>query len=172
MLRIDLKAAGIPYRDEAGHYFDFHALRGQFITDLGGNGVGLQEAQKLARHSDPRLTANHYTHLSISDLSAAVSRLPGLTIAKTEAVTATGTDGGQNLVAGLVAGVGDSSCNSVRTIENGPASASKDGRSEKPLQMQGYEADCDRMSHDESERRRPDSNRRWRRMTPLPSRGE
>ena len=27
MLRVDLEAAGIPYRDEAGQVADFHALR-------------------------------------------------------------------------------------------------------------------------------------------------
>jgi integrase len=32
MLRIDLQAAGIPYRDEAGLVFDFHALRCQCAT--------------------------------------------------------------------------------------------------------------------------------------------
>lgn len=60
------------YRDSAGHVFDFHALRGQFITFLARAGVGLTTAQKLARHSTPTLTANVYTHLGLSDLAAAV----------------------------------------------------------------------------------------------------
>ena len=29
MLRADLAGAGIDYQDEAGRYFDFHALRGE-----------------------------------------------------------------------------------------------------------------------------------------------
>jgi hypothetical protein len=54
--------------------------------------VSLQDAQKLARHSDPRLTANHYTHLSVSDLSQSVGQLPSIPKPKKKA-KATGTDG-------------------------------------------------------------------------------
>src|SRR5205085_863821 len=39
MLRVDLETAGIPYRDDAGRVFDFHATRGQFITRLAKSGV-------------------------------------------------------------------------------------------------------------------------------------
>jgi integrase len=39
MLRRDLEAAGIPYRDASGRLFDFHALRGQFITSLALRGA-------------------------------------------------------------------------------------------------------------------------------------
>ena len=97
MLKRDLKAAKIPYIDEAGRVFDFHALRGQFVTELGRQGVTLQEAQKLARHSDPKLTANYYTHLSMSDLASAVDNLPTLKEEEEHeqetALQATGTDG-------------------------------------------------------------------------------
>ena len=70
------------------------ALRGQFITQLGRSGVSLVEAQKLARHCDPKLTANHYTHLSLHDLASAVSRLvaPRTTDRGREAMRATGSD--------------------------------------------------------------------------------
>jgi hypothetical protein len=34
MLRVDLEAAGIPYRDTAGRVVDFHALRASYITYL------------------------------------------------------------------------------------------------------------------------------------------
>lgn len=76
MLRIDLKAAGIPYRDQRGRVFDFHALRGQFITALARAGVSLVVAQKLARHSTPTLTSNYYTHLEQKDLAEGVAKLP------------------------------------------------------------------------------------------------
>jgi len=92
MLRDDLNAVNIPYFDEADRVFDFHALRGQYVTDLARSGVSQQEAQKLARHSDPRLTAKHYTHLSVTDLSAANSKLPTLPTSSTDAKRATGTD--------------------------------------------------------------------------------
>jgi integrase len=77
VLRGDLKAAGIPYRDAAGEVFDFHALRGQYITMLiaAGNSSGV--VQKLAGHSDPRLTAR-YTRLRSPELAAAVDKLPSL----------------------------------------------------------------------------------------------
>jgi hypothetical protein len=42
-------------------------------------------AQKLARHSDPRLTANVYTCLGLDDLSRALERLPPLPGAAPEA---------------------------------------------------------------------------------------
>ncbi len=61
MIEEDLAAAGLPYRDAAGEVFDFHALRAQYITMLAQAGVSLAEAQKLARHSTPNLTANTYT---------------------------------------------------------------------------------------------------------------
>ena len=78
MLRHDLQAAGIPYIDEAGAVFDFHSLRGQFITSLARGGVPLVAASKLARHGDPSLTANFYTHLAVTDLAGAVDKLPGI----------------------------------------------------------------------------------------------
>jgi integrase len=49
MLRLDLAEAGIPYRDEAGRVFDFHATRGQFISELARQGVHPKTAQVLAR---------------------------------------------------------------------------------------------------------------------------
>lgn len=75
MLRGDLKAAGIPYRDERGRVFDFHALRMTFITNLALAGVPLVHAQRLARHSTPALTSNFYTSLEIVDLARAAEKL-------------------------------------------------------------------------------------------------
>jgi hypothetical protein len=34
MLRVDLAAAGIPYKDARGRVFDFHAQRRHFISDV------------------------------------------------------------------------------------------------------------------------------------------
>lgn len=65
----------LEFADHDGRVFDFHSLRGQFITDLGRAGVPLTTAQKLARHSDPNLTANLYTHLQSADLASAVGQL-------------------------------------------------------------------------------------------------
>jgi hypothetical protein len=76
MLQADLKAAGIPYVDRRGETFDFHALRGQFVTEMDRAGVSLVKAQRLARHSSPNLTANLYTRLRIDDLKPEVDKLP------------------------------------------------------------------------------------------------
>ncbi len=78
MVRIDLEATGIPYRDEAGRYFDFHSIRGQFINSLTTGGIHPKVAQVLARHSTITLTMDHYTHLDVMDLAGALDKLPGL----------------------------------------------------------------------------------------------
>jgi len=77
MLRHDLAAAGIPFKDAAGDVFDFHALRGQFVTELARSGVPLTAAQALADHSSPSLTSNVYTKWS-RELAGEVAKLPGL----------------------------------------------------------------------------------------------
>jgi hypothetical protein len=93
MLRHDLDAAEIPYRDGAGKVFDFHALRHQFISMLARSGVHPKTAQELARHSTITLTMDHYTHVGIRDLSAALTSVPGLPTTTTATMQATGTEG-------------------------------------------------------------------------------
>jgi integrase len=78
MLQADLAAAGVPYKDEAGRAFDFHALRGQFISNLAAGGVHPKVAQVLARHSTITLTMDYYTHLDVLDVAGALDRLPGM----------------------------------------------------------------------------------------------
>ncbi len=80
VLRVDLAAAGIPYRDDAGRVVDLHALRHTFITNLARAGVPPQIAQRLARHSDVRLTLGVYSHLGLVDLAGALAKLPGLDV--------------------------------------------------------------------------------------------
>ncbi len=91
IIRSDLEAAGVPYGDDAGRVFDFHALRHQFISMLAAAGVHPKEAQELARHSDINLTLSRYTHVGLRDTAAAVGRLPS--IATPQAAKATGTAG-------------------------------------------------------------------------------
>jgi integrase len=78
MVRIDLEAAGIPFRDDRGRCFDFHSLRGQFISLLAAKGVHPKVAQELARHSTITLTMDYYTHLDVFDVDAALDQLPEL----------------------------------------------------------------------------------------------
>lgn len=77
MLRADLAAAGIEYEVD-GRFADFHSLRHTFITNLARAGVSPRTAQKLARHSDIKLTMEAYTHNFLGDDLEAVSRLPDL----------------------------------------------------------------------------------------------
>lgn len=75
MLRLDLEPAGIPYVDASGRVADFHSLRSVYATLLARQGVNLQTAQALLRHSDPKLTARTYTKLGVTDLGKAVAGL-------------------------------------------------------------------------------------------------
>jgi len=74
MLRHDLAEAAIPW-ELNGRRLDFHALRATYATLLARQGVNLQTAQALLRHSDPKLTARTYTKLGITDLGQAVASL-------------------------------------------------------------------------------------------------
>ena len=75
MVKNDLERAGIPYRNHAG-IADFHAAgRHTHITELLRNGASIPEAQKLARHSDVKMTMR-YTHIGIDDQARALAALP------------------------------------------------------------------------------------------------
>lgn len=72
MLRDDLERAGIPYEDEEGRVADFHSLRAAYITGLVRSGVDPATAQRLARHSDVRLTLSVYVTTGRADLRKAL----------------------------------------------------------------------------------------------------
>lgn len=74
MIARDLNAAGIAPVVE-GRAFDFHSLRSQFATDLDRAGVSLTRAQKLMRHSDPKLTAKFYQRPDRAELASEVGKL-------------------------------------------------------------------------------------------------
>jgi integrase len=98
MLKRDLKAAEIPYKDEKGRFADFHALRYTFITNLVKSGVTPKLAQMLARHSTIDLTMNVYTSLTVYDQASALESLPPILSLRHQnhpriPVKATGTDG-------------------------------------------------------------------------------
>ncbi|MCU0706642.1 MAG: site-specific integrase [Fimbriiglobus sp.] len=78
-LKADLKAAGIPHTDDRGFVVDAHALWGTFATLLAKGGTNPGIVQELMRHSDPRLTANVYTTLRMTDTRGALDALPSLT---------------------------------------------------------------------------------------------
>jgi integrase/recombinase XerD len=94
MLREDLAAVELPYRDESDRVFDFHALRHQYISSLAAAGVHPKVAQTLARHSTIDLTMNRYTHLALADLRGALETVADPTTAPGDRrERATGTDG-------------------------------------------------------------------------------
>jgi len=78
MLRKDLEAADIEYKDDAGRITDFHSLRHTFISNLTKGGASPKVAQALARHSTIGLTMDTYTHLGLYDERAALESLPQL----------------------------------------------------------------------------------------------
>jgi len=71
ILRADLERAGIPVvaRDKE---IDFHSLRSTYITHIVKRGTDPATAQKLARHSDVRLTLSTYTDVSGSEMRKAL----------------------------------------------------------------------------------------------------
>jgi integrase len=112
MLRHDLKAADIPYRDAAGLVFDFHALRCEMATLADAAGVSPRVVQKMMRHSSLELTGR-YTRPRAVDIEAAAERLPSL---KTEApapeaMAMTGTDPGPILLLATVENVDECKSN-------------------------------------------------------------
>ncbi len=86
------------YKDGKGRYFDFHSLRGQFISAMESAGVSLKSLQALARHSRVETTLKHYARVQLADVRSALDALPGLPGGNSpEILRATGTDGGNVL---------------------------------------------------------------------------
>ena len=72
---VDLRRASIPRQTPEGLAV-FHSLRKTYTTLLQQtSGASLVEAQKLTRHSDPRMTANTYTRSSDERLQSLVDDL-------------------------------------------------------------------------------------------------
>jgi len=74
----DLKAAGVPKRDERKRTVDLHALRTTFATMLSTTGTGPRTAQAAMRHANLQLTMGTYTDAKHLDVREAMKRLPKL----------------------------------------------------------------------------------------------
>ena len=83
-LRSDLVLAGIPKKDEAGRFVDFHSLRVSLSTMLAAHKVSPRAAQALMRHSDPRLTVGVYTDEKLLPLAAELLNVPAISAGKCE----------------------------------------------------------------------------------------
>jgi integrase len=153
MLRIDLEAAGIPYRDAEWRVADFHALRHSFISVMAQSGIHPKLAQSLARHSTITLTMDRYAHVQLYDQAAAVAALPSVLPRRgpiAERLLATGTDGnwGANSCASACAS-GEETCDSVRSIETSPSGSDINMSIPHPPMETGDRIDCDPVRADE-----------------------
>jgi len=75
MIKTDLGAAELKYKDASGRYADFHSLRHTYITNIGRLPVSMKTHQELARHCEPSLTMR-YTHPQLEDKIRALEALP------------------------------------------------------------------------------------------------
>lgn len=92
MLRVDLQAAGIPYRivtADGVAYRDLHAARHTYLTMGGRSGIDLATLQAMAGHTSPTITVRYLHNAKAADLAVALKKMPS--IAPT--LRATGTDG-------------------------------------------------------------------------------
>jgi integrase len=159
MLRLDLAAADIPYRDAEGRVADFHALRHSYVTLLERSGVSPKVAQELARHSDIRLTMNVYTHTRLCDLAGAVKSLPALLSAGPEVLSATGTEGagGRESLRPACASP-DAGREKLRTIETATARGTAGEQGSEVLSLQTVERVRERLRLPETKLPGQDSN--------------
>ena len=162
MLRLDLQAAGIPYRDDEGRVCDFHSLRHSYITLLERSGAHPKVAQELARHSDIRLTMQVYTHTRLHDLAGAVEDLPALldtAPAEAERVRATGTDGsGLSPVCTEFVQTNDTGRLAVIPVDIAMADGAGNRTGHNPLILQEIEAGQDSLRLVDTELPGQDSN--------------
>ncbi len=76
LIRDDLTAAQIPLIDKDGNEICFHSLRNSYISYLANSSTPAKMIQKLARHSDPRLTFNTYARTFEEAEQKAINFLP------------------------------------------------------------------------------------------------
>jgi site-specific recombinase XerD len=88
VVRKDCEAAGI-----ASDGVDVHTLRHSYITAVVLSGASVKVCQELARHADPNLTMNVYTHLQVHDLTAGLAGLVHTLVTPGVSTGLTGTDG-------------------------------------------------------------------------------
>jgi hypothetical protein len=141
MLRIDLDAAGIPYRDAAGLVFDFHALRCQCATLADAAGVSPRVVQRLMRHSTLELTGR-YTRPRTVDIEGAAASLPSLRpdAPTRETAAATGTHGSHigNRLATHLPLTGDGTGRMLADAGDGTKKKTRDAPRPNPLMGSGF----------------------------------
>jgi integrase len=165
------------YSDRQGRVADFHSLRVLFISRVVAGGASVKEAQTLARHSTPVLTMNTYSRASLLDVAGAVEGLGDLLTSQParpepQQVRVTGTDGRaepppksdhhsdhyREASAGM-------DWHSGADVRAGTAATDDCPSKEKTPAIRPATAGS---QGSESERRRWESNPRWRICNPLP----
>ena len=76
VLQNELKVADLPLIDREGNEIVFASLRNSYISFLANSQTPAKVIQKLARHSDPRLTFNTYARELPEAEQKAVTFLP------------------------------------------------------------------------------------------------
>jgi len=76
LIREDLAVAELELTDRDGNAICFHSLRNSYISFLANSQTPAKVVQKLARHSDPRLTFNTYARTFEKAEQKAMSFLP------------------------------------------------------------------------------------------------
>jgi integrase len=88
-VRLDLEAAGV----DSAASFDFHCLRHSYVSLLVKSGASVKVCQELARHADPKLTMNVYTHLTVHDVARGLEGLSHILPTTGVSMGRNGTDG-------------------------------------------------------------------------------
>jgi integrase len=78
LIRDDLTTAAMPLIDREKSEICFHSLRNSFISFLANSQAPAKVIQKLARHSDPRMTFNLYARTFEESEQKAISFLPNI----------------------------------------------------------------------------------------------
>jgi hypothetical protein len=132
MLKEDLAEAGIPYRDDEGDVFDFHALRVECASLLIDSGVDPKQAQEHMRHSSIGFTMDIYAKVVGGRRKAqAIASLPDLSLPQRQQAAATGTDGSEILSDSCFSD-GRQCTNTDDSGGNNPHSGSKTAFSTRP----------------------------------------
>ncbi len=76
LIREDLRIAELELIDREGNEIFFHSLRNSYISFLANSQTPAKVVQKLARHSDPRLTFNTYARTFEDAEQKAINCLP------------------------------------------------------------------------------------------------
>ena len=93
MLRLDLERVGIAARGRPGTARRYALAAARLRHDPGQGGRADEGAANPARHSDPKLTMNVYSHVTLHDTAGALDALPDLSRPRTASGATTGTDG-------------------------------------------------------------------------------